>query len=127
MLTDELKITNVPTISDELLNKMIGYLRGFPLNGYAEVGVNDVLIALQELLLSRQQLKELEDKYDKLHGLSVYWEKDEAKKNLEIDCLKTEIGEWEGLCKKYYDWPNGIPMIKHDREYEALLEKYGKA
>ncbi len=41
--------------------------------------------------------------------------------------LGKERDEWRDLCKKYSEWPNGIPLFKFNIQYAALLEKYKKA
>ena len=46
-------------LTNERLNKMIGYLQGFGDSDYAEIGAGDVKSALIELFTSRQIIKQL--------------------------------------------------------------------
>jgi len=129
--------------SDEELKYIMENCAGYLFMARPKNGVPYKVTGAQiarELLLARQQLKELEDKYDKLHGLSVYWEKDEAKKNLEIDRLKTEIGEWREDSERLNYFSDHSASCAHwlyvsscdcgfcecRERHRALLEKYGK-
>lgn len=46
-------------MKDEYIKKMIGYLRGFPDDEYAEMSVRDVRLCLVELRALRWQKKKL--------------------------------------------------------------------
>ena len=87
-----------------------------------------------DLLALRRENAELKEKYAKLNGLSKYWEKDEAKKNLELDVLRKECKKWrddaERLAKLFEvmdlykisaKWETAK---KHIDEHNALIEKY---